>query len=360
MTRSWGLFSTWTQGAINAVAVLIIACPCALGLATPLSIRVGVGRGALQGVLFKNAAALEKLAAIDTLLIDKTGTLTEGKIALDQVVPLIDSSEKELLQLAASLEVGSEHSLAHAIVEKNNLPLLPVEDFKTEAGRGVRGRIRNQRLSIEKAPDLPETFSLRREGKTVLCLVIEDQPAALFALSDRIKPTTSSAIEDLKKQGVELIMVTGDHPLTAQAVASTLQISNFEAGVLPEQKLSLLKHYQSSGHKVAMAGDGINDAPALAAADVGIAMGTGTDVAIATSDITLLKGDLQGIVIARQLSRATLRNIRQNLVFAFLYNALAVPLAAVSLLSPFIASLAMTLSSLSVVLNSLRLGRRTE
>lgn len=351
----WGIFSSWTQGLLNAIAVLIIACPCALGLATPLSIRVGVGKGALQGILFKNAAALEKLASIDTLLIDKTGTLTEGKISLNEVLPLISQPADKLLQLAASLEIGSEHPLARAIVEKNSLPLFPVEQFATHAGLGVEGVIQNKKLRIEKAPDLPEAAPFRAEGKTVLSLYSDDAPVALFILSDQIKSTTPAAIEQLAKRNIDVIMVTGDHRATAQAVAKTLNLEHFEAEILPEQKLDLLRRYQSAGRFVAMAGDGINDAPALAAANVGIAMGTGTDVAIATSDITLIKGDLRSIATALQISRSTLRNIRQNLTFAFAYNALAIPLAAASILSPIIASLAMTLSSLSVVLNSLRL-----
>jgi Cu+-exporting ATPase len=351
----WGIFSSWTQGLLNAIAVLIIACPCALGLATPLSIRVGVGKGALQGILFKNAAALEKLASIDTLLIDKTGTLTEGKISLNKVIPLTSQSADELLQLAASLEIGSEHPLARAIVKKNTLPLFPVEQFATHAGLGVEGVIQNKKLRIVKAPDLPEAASFRAEGKTVLCLYSNDAPAALFVLSDQIKSTTPAAIEQLAKRNIDLVMVTGDHHATAAAVAKDLHLEHFEAEILPNQKLDLLRRYQSSGHFVAMAGDGINDAPALAAANVGIAMGTGTDVAIATSDITLIKGDLRSIATALQISRSTIRNIRQNLTFAFAYNALAIPLAAASILSPIIASLAMILSSLSVVLNSLRL-----
>ncbi|MBX7066545.1 MAG: cadmium-translocating P-type ATPase [Parachlamydiales bacterium] len=349
----WTAIASWKEGLIYAVSVIIIACPCALGLATPLSIRVGVGLGALHGILFKNAAAIEKLASIKTLLIDKTGTLTEGKIALEKTVPLVARPEQELLQLAASLEVGSEHPLAKAIVKENALPLLPVEDFKTVAGRGVYGKIQGQQLSVEKAPDLPETFPFRQEGKTLLSLYLEQKPLALFALSDQIKSTTAEAIDQLKRYGIDLIMVTGDHPLAAKSVANALGLSHFEAEVLPEEKQNLVKRYKS----VAMAGDGINDAPALAAADVGIAMGTGTDVAIATSDVTLIKGDLRGIATAIHLSRKTVKNIRQNLLLAFLYNALAVPIASFGFLSPFIASLAMTLSSLSVVLNALRLKR---
>ena len=353
----WGVFFTWGQGLINAVAVLIIACPCALGLATPLAIRVGVGQGALRGILFKNAAALEKLSAIDTLFIDKTGTLTEGKISLDEVVPLGSLSANALLQLAASLEVGSEHPLARAIVEKNTLPLLSVEAFKTQAGRGVEGIIERKNLSIAKAPEIAQAASLRSAGKTVLCLYGDDQPLALFALSDRIKPTTASAIQQLEKENIDIVMITGDHHATAQAVAIALHLTHFEAEVLPEEKLALLQRYRSEGRTVAMAGDGVNDAPALAAADVSIAMGSGTDVAMATSDITLLKGDLRGIALAMQLSRITLRTIKQNLALAFIYNVLAIPLAAAALLSPIIASAAMTLSSLSVILNSLRIKK---
>ena len=299
--------------------------------------------------------APQKLASIDTLLIDKTGTLTEGKISLNEVLPLTSQPAGELLQLAASLEIGSEHPLARAIVVKNTLPLFPVEQFATHAGLGVEGVIQNKKLRIEKAPDLPEVAPFRTEGKTVLCLFSDDVPVALFVLSDQIKSTTPAAIQQLTKRNIDLIMVTGDHHATAQAVALALHLQHFEAEILPDQKLDLLRRYQSSGCFVAMAGDGINDAPALAAANVGIAMGTGTDVAIATSDITLIKGDLRSIATALQISRSTMRNIRQNLIFAFAYNALAIPLAAASILSPIIASLAMTLSSLSVVLNSLRL-----
>lgn len=336
----------WKDGLINAVAVIIIACPCALGLATPLSIRVGVGLGALHGILFKNAAAIEKLASIKTLLIDKTGTLTEGKISLEEVIPLVSTPQEELLQIAASLEVGSEHPLAKAIVKKNHLPLLPVEQFRTVAGRGVFGKVKGQDLSVSKAPDQNQ-----QEGKTTLCLYLDKKPLALFILADRIKSTTPEAIAELKKEKIEVIMVTGDHAVTAKGVAKALGLTHFEAEILPEQKKSIVQRYKS----VAMAGDGVNDAPALAAADVGIAMGTGTDVAIATSDVTLIKGDLRGIVSAIQLSRKTVKNIRQNLFFAFLYNVLAVPFASFGFLTPFIASLAMTLSSLSVVLNALRL-----
>ncbi len=353
----WGFQASWGEGVINAVAVLIIACPCALGLATPLSIRVGVGLGALQGILFKDATAIEKLASIQTLLIDKTGTLTEGKISLERVIPLVSTSEPKLLQLAASLEIGSEHPLGKAIVAKNSLPILPVENFKTVAGIGVYGKVDNHNLRIEKSPDLSDAMRLRDEGKTVLCLFIDETPSALFAFFDPIKNTTQEALVRLEKLGIDLVMVTGDHAITAKTVARNLKLDRFEAEVLPEMKLELLKKYQHSHKKVAMAGDGINDAPALAAADVGIAMGTGTDVAIATSDITLIKGDLRGIATAILLSQKTVWNIRENLVFAFLYNVLAVPLASLGFLSPFIGSLAMTLSSLSVVLNSLRLHR---
>lgn len=351
----WTAHTSWKDGLIHSVAVLIIACPCALGLATPLSIRVGVGLGASQGILFKNAAALEKLASIQMLLIDKTGTLTEGKISLEKIIPLVPTSENQLLQLAASLEIGSEHPLAKAIVEKNSAPLLSVEEYQTVAGRGVYGIIQGKSLSVAKAPELPEAADERKKGKTILSLFMETTPLALFVFSDRIKPTTLAAIEQLKKDGIDLIMVTGDHAQTAKVIADELAISQFEADVLPEEKLSLLKRYQSSGKIIAMAGDGINDAPALASADVGIAMGTGTDVAIATSDVTLVKGDLRGIAAAIRLSRNTVFNIRQNLFLAFIYNTLAIPFAGLGYLSPIISSVTMTLSSLSVVLNALRL-----
>ena len=377
----WALFGPEPRMAyaiVNAVAVLIIACPCALGLATPMSIMVGIGRGATEGVLIKNAEALEILEKVDTLVVDKTGTLTEGKPRLSEVVIAAGADRKEILRLAASLERGSEHPLAAAIVaeaQKEGLPLSPAEDFHSLTGRGVIGKVDGrsvalgnltllQELSIDPGPLLARAEELRREGHTVMFVALDGRAAGLLTVSDPIKESTYEAIQILHREGIRIVMLTGDSRTTAEAVARRLGIDQVEAEVLPEQKVQLIKRLQSEGRIVAMAGDGVNDAPALAQAHVGIAMGTGTDVAIESAHITLVKGDLRGIAKARRLSRATMRNIRQNLFFAFVYNVMGVPIAAGVLypffgilLSPIIASAAMTFSSVSVIANALRLRR---
>ena len=361
---------------INAVAVLIIACPCALGLATPMSIMVGTGKGASAGVLIKNAESLEILEKVDTLVIDKTGTLTEGKPRLTGIYPQQNHNEDELLQAIASLEQASEHPLAEAIVaaaKDKGLAIEKVGNFESLTGRGVTGTINNrlvaignQKLCEELGVDvgsLPEQANqLRQDGQTVMFIVIDKQAAGLISVADPIKETTSKAIDALHKEGLTIVMLTGDNQKTAEAVARKLGIDRVEADVLPDQKAEVVKQLQAAGHIVAMAGDGINDAPALAQAHVGIAMGTGTDVAMESAGVTLLKGDLQGIVRARHLSRAVMKNIRQNLFFAFIYNSLGVPIAAGILypvfgllLSPMIAALAMSFSSVSVIGNALRL-----
>jgi len=364
---------------VNAVAVLIIACPCALGLATPMSIMVGTGKGATLGVLIKNAEALETLEKIDTLVVDKTGTLTEGKPELVSVQALNGFSETQVLQLAASLERASEHPLAEAIVggaTAKGLSFSDTADFASITGKGVTGIINNQSVALGNL-SLLETLNIdstdldtltrqaetgRSAGHTVMFVVIDDKPAGLVAVADPIKGTTPEAIRELHVAGVKIVMLTGDSATTANAVAGTLSIDRVEAEVLPEQKAVIVKQLQAEGHIVAMAGDGINDAPALAQAHVGIAMGTGTDVAMESAGVTLVKGDLRGIVRARHLSRAVMRNIRQNLFFAFIYNSLGVPIAAGVLypvfgllLSPMLAAVAMSFSSVSVISNSLRL-----
>ncbi len=361
---------------VAAVSVLIIACPCALGLATPMSIMVGVGRGAQAGVLIRSAEALERLERVDTLLVDKTGTLTEGRPSVTQVLPAPGLERGELLRLAASLERASEHPLAQAVVraaEAEGLMLSAVADFETPIGKGVQGIVDGKRLQIGNAGWLAEmgidagafaapADALRQTGATVVLVAVDARAAGIIAIADPVKATTAEALEGLAREGIDVIMVTGDNRVTAEAIARQLGIGRIEADVLPDQKQALVARLQQEGRIVAMAGDGINDAPALAAADVGIAMGTGTDVAIESAGVTLLKGDLTGIVRARRLSRKTMRNIRQNLVFAFGYNALGVPIAAGLLfpvfgilLSPALAALAMSLSSLSVVGNALRL-----
>jgi Cu+-exporting ATPase len=363
---------------VNAVAVLIIACPCALGLATPMSIMVGTGRGALAGVLIKNAEALEVMEKVDTLVVDKTGTLTEGKPRLVSIEPLAGHEERDVLRLAASLEQGSEHPLAGAIVmaaQQRGLRLDTVEGFRSVTGKGVVGQaegrpvaLGNRRLfeelGIDSGPLVERAETLRREGQTVMFIGIEGKPAGLLGVADPIKESTVEAITTLHRDNVRIVMVTGDNRTTAEAVARKLGLDEVEAEVLPEQKVAVIKRLQAEGRIVAMAGDGINDAPALAQAHVGIAMGTGTDVAMESADVTLVKGDLRGIVRARRLSRATMRNIRENLFFAFIYNALGVPVAAGVLypvfgllLSPIIASAAMTFSSVSVIGNALRLRK---
>ena len=363
---------------VNAVAVLIIACPCALGLATPMSIMVGTGRGALAGVLIKNAEALEVMEKVDTLVVDKTGTLTEGKPRLVSIEPLAGHEESDVLRLAASLEQGSEHPLAGAIVaaaQQRGLRLDAVEGFRSVTGKGVVGHVDvrsvalgNRRLfeefGIDPGPLVERAEVLRREGQTVMFIGIEGKPAGLLGVADPIKESTPEAITLLHRDNVRVVMVTGDNRTTAESVTRKLGLDEVEAEVLPEQKVGTIKRLQAEGRIVAMAGDGVNDAPALAQAHVGIAMGTGTDVAMESADITLVKGDLRGIVRARRLSRATMRNIRENLFFAFIYNALGVPVAAGVLypvfgllLSPIIASAAMTFSSVSVIGNALRLRK---
>ncbi len=374
----WGPEPAIAYAVINAVAVLIIACPCALGLATPMSIMVGTGKGAMMGVLFKNAESLEVLRKVDTLVVDKTGTLTEGKPKLVAVFANQEFTENDNLRLAASLERASEHPLAEAIVQgaqERGVALIQAEDFQSVTGMGVTGIVDGhnvalgnlkllQSLDIE-AGDLPQQAdSQRAEGQTVMLLAIDGKAAGLIGVADPIKETTPEAIRDLHAEGIRVVMLTGDSRKTAEAVAAKLDIDQVQAEVLPEQKADVVKQLQAEGHIVAMAGDGINDAPALAQAHVGVAMGTGTDVAMESAGVTLVKGDLRGIVRARRLSRATMRNIRQNLFFAFIYNAAGVPVAAGLLypvfgilLSPIIAAAAMSFSSVSVITNALRLKR---
>ena len=377
----WGLLGPeprMTYALVNAVAVLIIACPCALGLATPMSIMVATGRGAMAGVLIKNAEALEILERIDTLVVDKTGTLTEGKPRLVSLVTAPGHSESDLLRLAASLERGSEHPLAAAIVagaEERKLTLSAAKDFRSVTGKGVAGRVEgrtvvlgNHRLIQDLGVpigDLAERAdALRREGQTAMFVAVDGRIAGLVGVADPIKESTPEALRLLRESGVRVVMLTGDSRATAETVARKLGITEIEAEVLPDQKSAVVKRLQAEGRIVAVAGDGINDAPALAQAHVGIAMGTGTDVAMESADITLVKGDLRGIARARRLSQVTMRNIRENLFFAFVYNALGVPIAAGVLypvfgllLNPIIASAAMSFSSVSVIFNALRLRR---
>ena len=362
----------------SAVSVLIIACPCALGLATPISITTAAGRGAQAGVLIKDAEALERMAAVDTLIVDKTGTLTEGKPRLTDTIALADISEGDLLSFAAALERGSEHPLAEAIVdgaEAQGAARQEATDFEAITGKGVRGKVDGRSVALGNAAMMKEmgldtaqaeaeADTLRALGKTAMFVAVDKALAGIVAVSDPIKKSTAEAIDALHAQGLRIIMATGDNERTAQAVADKLGIDEVRAGVLPEDKKTLIDQLRADGHKIAMAGDGVNDAPALAAADVGIAMGTGADVAMESAGITLLGGDLMGIVRARKLARATLRNIRQNLFFAFVYNAAGVPVAAGVLypltgllLSPMIAAAAMSLSSVSVITNALRLRR---
>jgi Cu+-exporting ATPase len=380
---AWAIYGPeprFAYGLVAAVAVLIIACPCALGLATPMSIMVGVGRGAQAGVLIKNAEALERMEKIDTLVVDKTGTLTEGKPKVVAIVPAEGFSETDALKLAASVEQASEHPLARAIVDaakEKNVALARVMGFDSPTGKGVIGMVERKRVVLGNANFLQElniptdalsarAEELRKEGATAIFLAVNGQASAVLAIADPIKATTPEALRALKAEGIHVVMLTGDNRTTAQAVARKLGIDEVEAEVLPDHKSALVEKLRKEGRVVAMAGDGVNDAPALAAADVGIAMGTGTDVAIESAGVTLLKGDLTGIVRARRLSEATMGNIRQNLFFAFIYNAAGVPIAAGVLypafgilLSPIIAAAAMALSSVSVVGNALRL-RRTQ
>jgi P-type Cu+ transporter len=362
---------------VNAVAVLIIACPCALGLATPMSIMVGVGRGARNGILFRNADALERLEKVTTLIVDKTGTLTEGRPKLTDVTPVHGIDEQKLLRFAASLEQASEHPLAASIVRgatDRSLALAQVTNFHSVTGGGVIGIVDGQEVMVGK-PDLLrdkgvadmeslQATALQRQGKTVVWVAIDGRVAGLLAVADPIKSTTKGAVRELHEMGVKIVMLTGDNRRTAATVAESLGIDDFEAELEPAGKADYARKLKSNGEVVAMAGDGVNDAPALSAAEVGIAMGSGTDVAIQSAGITLVKGDLRGIAEAIRLSRATMRNIRQNLFFAFGYNTLGIPLAAGLLypffgllLSPIVAGAAMSLSSVSLIANALRLQR---
>ncbi len=376
---AWALFGpppALAFALVTAVTVLIIACPCALGLATPVSIMVGVGRGATAGVLIRNAEALERFAKVDTQIVDKTGTLTEGRPRVVAIEPAEGIAEPELLRLAASLERGSEHPLAAAIVaaaEARGIPLAEAEDFEAVTGQGVRGRVAGRSVALGNAALLdrlgiaPGAFreraeALRRQGQTAMFVTVEGRIAGVIGVADPVKETTPAALKALREEGLRIVMVTGDSRTTAQAVAGALGIEEVEAEVLPDRKVEVVKAFQDRGARVAMAGDGINDAPALAQADVGIAMGTGADVALESAGVTLVKGDLAGIVRARRLSELTLRNIKQNLFLAFVYNTLGVPIAAGVLypafgllLSPVIAAAAMSLSSVSVLANALRL-----
>ena len=379
---AWGFYGpspSWTWAIVNAVAVLIIACPCALGLATPMSVMVATGRAAQSGVLFRDAEAIERLRTIDTLVVDKTGTLTLGRPVFRDVIPSPGFEADEVLRLAASLDQASEHPLAASIVaeaRRRGLALEPAHDFESGTGIGVRGRISGRALALGNTPLMneegadvdalvPAADRLRRDGASVMFLAVDGRAAGLLAVADPIKESTPDAIAALRASGVRIVMATGDGRATAEAVASQLGIDTVHAEVRPADKAALVAELAATGAKVAMAGDGINDAPALAAADVGIAMGTGTDVAMSSAQVTLVKGDLRGIVEARRISRETVANMKQNLAFALVYNALGVPVAAGVLypafglvLSPMIAALAMSLSSVSVVANALRLARR--
>ncbi len=375
----WSIFGPaprMAHGLLNAVAVLIIACPCALGLATPMAIMVGTGRGALAGVLIKNAEALEILEKVDTLVVDKTGTLTEGRPRVTSVIAAPGYDDAQVLRVAATLERASEHPLAAAILaaaKERSIPPGDVADFQSRTGKGITGTAAGQKAALGNRALFAElnipllnlderAKSMEAEGQTVMFVAIAGTTSGIIGVSDPVKSTAREAIERLHRENVRIVMLTGDSRATADSVARALGIDEVIAGVLPDQKGAAIKRLQSEGHIVAMAGDGVNDAPALAQADVGIAMGTGTDVAIQSAGITLLAGDLRGIARARTLSRATMRNIRQNLMFAFLYNSLGIPIAAGVLypfagwlLSPIIASAAMTFSSVSVIGNALRL-----
>jgi len=374
----WGPEPRLAHGLVAAVAVLIIACPCALGLATPMSIMVGVGRGAGLGVLIKNAEALERMEKVDTLVVDKTGTLTEGKPAVTRIVAADGFDQNELLRIAAGVERASEHPLALAIVEaatERSLEIPAVSDFDSPTGKGALGTVEGRRITlgnarfvaeagVDAAPMAAQADALRADGATAIFMGVDNRVAGVFAIADPIKPTTAEALAALRAHGLKVVMLTGDNRTTAEAVARQLGIDAVEADVLPDQKADVVARLRQQGRVVAMAGDGVNDAPALATADVGIAMGPGADVAMESAGVTLLKGDLNGIVRARELSHATMANIRQNLFFAFIYNAAGVPVAAGVLypffgilLSPMIAAAAMALSSVSVVANALRLNR---
>ena len=372
----WGPAPAFSYALVAAVSVLIIACPCALGLATPMSIMVGIGKGATAGVLIRNAEALERFEKIDTLVVDKTGTLTEGKPRVVATVPVPPLGEAELLAVASSVERSSEHPLAAAIVaaaREHGLAIAEASNFASITGKGVSGRVAGREVAVGSAQLAAASSAAREElerraadwrraGATVMYVTLDGQPAGIIAVADPIKQSTPAALEILRADGVRIVMLTGDNRRTAEAVAKRLGIADIEAEVLPEQKHAVIRRLRSAGHVVAMAGDGVNDAPALAEADVGVAMGTGTDVAMESAGVTLVKGDLAGIARARVLSRATMRNIRENLVLAFVYNALGIPIAAGVLypvtgllLSPVIAAAAMSLSSVSVIGNALRL-----
>jgi Cu+-exporting ATPase len=379
---AWATFGPeprFAYGLVTAVTVLIIACPCALGLATPMSIMVGVGRGAGLGVLIKNAEALERLEKVDTLVVDKTGTLTDGRPSVTAIVPASGFTEDAVLGLAAGVERVSEHPLARAVVaaaEARGLVVSTVDDFDSPTGKGARGRVEGHRVilgnaaflreeGVETAPLAEQADALRRDGATAIFAAVDGRLAGVLGIADPVKATTPAALEALREEGIRVVMLTGDNRTTAEAVARRLGIADIEADVLPERKSAVVDRLKREGRVVGMAGDGVNDAPALAAADVGIAMGSGTDVAIESAGITLVKGDLMGIVRARRLSEATMSNIRQNLFFAFIYNAAGVPIAAGVLypllgilLSPVVAASAMALSSVSVIGNALRLRAR--
>jgi Cu+-exporting ATPase len=378
----WGFFGpepSWTYAVLNSVSVLIIACPCALGLATPMSVMVATGRAALSGILFRDAAAIEKLREVDTLIVDKTGTLTEGRPAFRVAIPAEGFDEELLLQLAASLDAGSEHPLAQAIVaeaRKRGLPLSKAESFESGTGLGVSGRVDRRELALGSAALMrelgvgmeglaSEARAIRAEGASVMFLAADGELAGLIAVADPVKATTLEALDALRRSGIRIVMATGDAAATAESVARSTGIAEVHGEMRPSEKAKLIAALHVQGRVVAMAGDGINDAPALAAADVGIAMGTGTDVAISSAQVTLVKGDLRGIARARSISAAAVRNMRENLGFALVYNALGVPIAAGVLwpwtgllLSPMLAALAMSLSSVSVVGNALRLRSR--
>jgi len=374
----WGPEPKYVYALVNAIAVLIIACPCALGLATPMSVMVGVGKGAQHGVLIRNATALQRMSEVDTVVVDKTGTLTEGKPKVIDLIPFLeDIPTRQLTQYLVSINAQSEHPLAAATVDfgaAQGIIPTPAQDFQAITGRGVEGRtegkyilIGNDSLLLQNEITLPEEMAAlanqhRQQGRTVSFIAVDGKPAGILIIGDEIKKTTASALKTLSDEGVNVIMLTGDNELTAQSVANELSLKNFKAGMLPQDKISVIRELQGSGHVVAMAGDGINDAPALAQSDVGIAMGTGTDIAIESSGITLLRGDLQGIAQAKALSHGVMKNIRQNLFFALIYNTVGVPVAAGILypvfgilLSPMIAALAMSISSVSVIANALRL-----
>jgi Cu+-exporting ATPase len=372
----WGPQPAFANALVAAVSVVIIACPCALGLATPMSIMVGVGKGAGAGILIKNAEALERFEKVDTLVVDKTGTLTEGRPRLTSIVPAVGFDEATVLSLAASLERSSEHPLAAAILaaaKDRNASLQDVTEFQSVTGKGISGTVGGKRIAVGTAPLLKELGAdtgkldfradeLRRDGATAMFLAVDGRAAGILAIADPIKKSTLAALTQLRAENIRIVMLTGDNRTTAEAVAATLGIKEVEAGILPDGKNAVIRRLRSEGRIVAMAGDGVNDAPALAEADIGIAMGTGTDVAIESAGVTLVKGDLAGIARARALSRATMNNIRQNLVLAFVYNVIGIPIAAGALypafgllLSPVIAAAAMSLSSVSVIANALRL-----